>query len=132
MLSFSLLIPLMPGYAIRFGASTFVAGLVLSAYPLMQVIAASGRPTVVTLTSDISTYLSDGLNAFLIPPVDVDALAAKLRQVLADPEAAEVVASAARRVAKECFDYRATGRVLSETLGQVRERHDSRRPGRRT
>jgi len=40
MLSFSLLIPLMPGYAIRFGASTFVAGLVLSAYPLMQVIAA--------------------------------------------------------------------------------------------
>lgn len=40
MLSFSLVLPLLPGYAIRFGASTFVAGLVLSAYPLMQVIAA--------------------------------------------------------------------------------------------
>jgi len=40
MLSFSLLIPLMPGYAARFGAGPFVAGLVLSAYPLMQVIAA--------------------------------------------------------------------------------------------
>jgi DHA1 family tetracycline resistance protein-like MFS transporter len=40
MLSFSILIPLMPGYAARFGANTFVAGLVLSVYPLMQVIAA--------------------------------------------------------------------------------------------
>jgi DHA1 family tetracycline resistance protein-like MFS transporter len=40
MVSFGLLIPLMPGYALRFGASPFVAGLILSAYPLMQVIAA--------------------------------------------------------------------------------------------
>jgi len=40
MLSFSILIPLMPGYAARFGASPFVAGLVLAVYPLMQVIAA--------------------------------------------------------------------------------------------
>jgi DHA1 family tetracycline resistance protein-like MFS transporter len=40
MVSFGLLIPLMPGYALRFGASPLVAGLILSAYPLMQVIAA--------------------------------------------------------------------------------------------
>jgi DHA1 family tetracycline resistance protein-like MFS transporter len=40
MISFGLLIPLMPGYAERFGASPFIAGLILSAYPAMQVIAA--------------------------------------------------------------------------------------------
>ncbi len=40
MVSFGLLIPLMPSYAARFGASPFVAGLILSVYPLMQVIAA--------------------------------------------------------------------------------------------
>ncbi|NTW28089.1 MAG: major facilitator superfamily domain-containing protein 9 [Coriobacteriia bacterium] len=40
MLSFSLVLPLLPGYAEAFGASPFVTGLIFSAYPLMQVIAA--------------------------------------------------------------------------------------------
>jgi len=40
MLSFSLVLPLMPGYAKAFGANPFVTGLIFSAYPLMQVIAA--------------------------------------------------------------------------------------------
>ena len=94
---------------------------------------ASGRPTVVTSTSDIGTYLRDGFNAFLIPPDDVEALTAKLRQVLSAPEAAEVVASAGRCVAEECFDYRATGRVLSEALERMRMRmrRDDHRPDRR-
>lgn len=40
MLSFSLVLPLLPGYAETFGASPLVTGLIFSAYPLMQVIAA--------------------------------------------------------------------------------------------
>ncbi len=40
MLSFSLVIPLLPYYAEQFGASPAIAGLIFSAYPLMQVIAA--------------------------------------------------------------------------------------------
>ena len=40
MLSFSLVLPLLPGYAKAFGASPLVTGLIFSAYPLMQVIAA--------------------------------------------------------------------------------------------
>ena len=40
MISFALVLPLLPGYAARFGASVFVTGLVYSSYPLMQVIAA--------------------------------------------------------------------------------------------
>ena len=40
MLSFSLVLPLLPYYAKEFGASPMVAGLIFSAYPLMQVIAA--------------------------------------------------------------------------------------------
>lgn len=38
MISFALVLPLLPGYAERFGASLFVTGLIYSAYPLMQVI----------------------------------------------------------------------------------------------
>lgn len=40
MLSFSLVLPLLPGYAKAFGANPLVTGLIFSAYPLMQVIAA--------------------------------------------------------------------------------------------
>ena len=40
MLSFSLVLPLLPGYATRFGAIPLVTGLIFSGYPLMQVIAA--------------------------------------------------------------------------------------------
>ena len=39
MLSFSLVLPLLPYYATQFGASPAIAGLIFSAYPLMQVIA---------------------------------------------------------------------------------------------
>jgi DHA1 family tetracycline resistance protein-like MFS transporter len=40
MLSFSLVLPLLPGYAKEFGASPLVTGLLFSCYPLMQVFAA--------------------------------------------------------------------------------------------
>ena len=40
MLSFSLVLPLLPYYATRFGATPAIAGLIFSSYPLMQVIAA--------------------------------------------------------------------------------------------
>lgn len=39
MLSFSLVLPLLPYYAARFGASPALTGLIFSSYPLMQVIA---------------------------------------------------------------------------------------------
>jgi len=40
MLSFSLVLPLLPGYAKEFGAGPLVQGLMYSSYPLMQVFAA--------------------------------------------------------------------------------------------
>ena len=40
MLSFSLVLPLLPGYAKSFGAGPLVTGLIFSSYPLMQVFAA--------------------------------------------------------------------------------------------
>lgn len=79
---------------------------------------ASGRPTVVTRTSDISAYLTDGESAYLVPPDDVAALAEALRRVLADPDAAAAVGAAGRRVAVECFDYRQAGRRLADVIRQ--------------
>jgi glycosyltransferase involved in cell wall biosynthesis len=81
---------------------------------------ASGRPAVVTRTSDIAQYVTDGESAYLVPPDDVDALTARLRDVLADPAAAAIVGAAGRRVAESSFDYRVGGKTLAEALGRLR------------
>jgi glycosyltransferase involved in cell wall biosynthesis len=81
---------------------------------------ASGRPTIVTRTSDIAEYLTDGESAYLLPPGDLDALAERLRAVLADLGAASAVGASGRRVAEEHFDYRVTGRALAEALRRAR------------
>jgi glycosyltransferase involved in cell wall biosynthesis len=81
---------------------------------------AAGRPAVVTLTSDIGQYIVDGENGYLVPPDDLDALAAKLREVLSDPEKAAAVGARGRLVAKERFDYRVIGRDLGETFRRLR------------
>jgi glycosyltransferase involved in cell wall biosynthesis len=82
---------------------------------------ASGRPTVVTRTSDIADYVRDGESAYLVPPGDIDALTDALRRVLADPEAAAEVGAAGRRVAEDAFDYRVTGRTLASALRRHRD-----------
>lgn len=81
---------------------------------------AVGRPVVVTRTSDIGEYLEDGQSAFLAPPDDVEAFAARLRAALSDPGRAEVVGKAGRRVAERFFDYRVGGRLLAEAFDSVR------------
>jgi glycosyltransferase involved in cell wall biosynthesis len=86
---------------------------------------ASGRPTVVTVTSDIAEYLADGESALLIPPDDTDAVTAALRRALSDPERAARIGAAGHRVAVERFDYRQGGRTLAEAL----RRHRRSGPG---
>jgi len=81
---------------------------------------ASGRPVVVTRTSDIPEYLTDGESAYLAPPNDVDALAERLRSALAGPGAA-AIGAAGRLVAERCFDYRVGGAVLAEAFRHLRE-----------
>jgi glycosyltransferase involved in cell wall biosynthesis len=81
---------------------------------------ASGRPVIVTRTSDIAEYLADGESAYVVPPDDVDALEVRLRHVLGHPDEAAGVGAAGRRVAEESFDYRVGGRVLAEALRRLR------------
>jgi len=82
---------------------------------------ASGRPVIVTRTSDIAEYLVDGESAYLVPPDDEDALVTKLHRVLADPGAAAVVGAAGQRVAEESFDYRVAGHALAKELRRLNE-----------
>jgi glycosyltransferase involved in cell wall biosynthesis len=80
---------------------------------------ASGRPVIVTRTGDIAAYLTDGENAYLVPPGDEDALVQKLRLALSDPEAVAIGARG-RQVAEQCFDYRVAVRPLAAAISRLR------------
>ena len=89
---------------------------------------ASGRPVVVTRTSEIDRFLSDGESAYLVPPDDWRAFAAALRIPLEHPAEAEAVGREGRRVAEQVFDYRLGGRVLAEFVRSLAPR--ARRVGK--
>lgn len=79
---------------------------------------ATGRPVVVTETSDIGAYLTSD-SAFLVAPDDVGAFSAGLRMALSDLERAQRIGQAGRRVAQRCFDYRVVGRDLAAGLKRI-------------
>lgn len=60
---------------------------------------ASGRPVVMTDNPGVGDYVEHGVTGLLVPPDDVDAFAAALEALLADPQrCAEMGAAAAVRV----------------------------------
>lgn len=74
---------------------------------------ASGVPTVLTAVGDLPLYLRDGVDAYLVPPGDTAAFGARLREALADPDAA-AVGRQGRRTAAEKFDpAEHGGRILA-------------------
>jgi len=88
---------------------------------------ASGRPVVSNSVGEIARFVHDGESAFLAPPGDPVAYAARILDALADVEAAAAVGQAGRRVAEEAFDYRRHGpRLLAfmEALASQRATSD--------
>ncbi|MBN1460290.1 MAG: glycosyltransferase family 4 protein [Armatimonadetes bacterium] len=71
---------------------------------------ASGRPTVVTRTGELQEYLVDGQSAYLAPPDDSVAFAARLRHALLCRDEAEEVGRRGQELARDCFDYRENGK----------------------
>lgn len=72
----------------------------------------TGRPVVVTSTSDIGHYLRDGESAFLVPPDDVSAFAAALRRAAANPETAAAIGARGKAVFEAEFEVQlAVGRL---------------------
>ncbi|HWE92060.1 MAG TPA: glycosyltransferase family 4 protein [Pseudonocardiaceae bacterium] len=57
---------------------------------------ACGRPYVVTASRGLDGYLRDGEDGLVVPPGDVDALAAAVEKLLADPDRADAMGAAGR------------------------------------
>jgi glycosyltransferase involved in cell wall biosynthesis len=86
---------------------------------------ATGKPVVVTNTGDISKYLQDGVNAFLVPPDDTAAFARALRYVMLHPEDACVVGARGQKVAESEFNSDIHGVRIIEFVLSLRRLSDS-------
>ncbi len=90
---------------------------------------ATGRPVVVSAVGDIPRYLSDGVDAYLVPPDDARAFAERLRHVIGHEDEARRVASAGRETARARFDPAVHGTRMIGFIADLR-RARSRPAGR--
>lgn len=67
---------------------------------------ATGRPVISVNVGEISNYLSDGVNAYIVEPGDRDKLAEKIDQVLSCYESALETANRGKELANSVFNYR--------------------------
>ncbi|MBR3820754.1 MAG: glycosyltransferase [Kiritimatiellae bacterium] len=84
----------------------------------------TGRPVVVTGVGEISAFLKDGVNAYVVNPVRdrselAEKMAEKILAVLSDGKYADEIGASGRKVAEKCFDWRVYSRELNEWLSRV-------------
>jgi colanic acid/amylovoran biosynthesis glycosyltransferase len=77
---------------------------------------AAGVPVIASRLGGLSEHIVSGQNGLLVEPNDVQALAAALRKVLADPDEAARWTEAARSTMLEKLDIRATARRYQELI----------------
>ena len=80
--------------------------------------AASGRPIVATDLRGCREIVREGVNGFLVPPRDIEALAAAIRRCLASPQLRAAFGQAGRALVEAEF---AEGGVIERTLTVYRD-----------
>jgi glycosyltransferase involved in cell wall biosynthesis len=80
---------------------------------------AAGLPAVVTTVGNIPDLVGDGVEALLVPPKDVGALAAALEAVLIDPRRRQALGSNAHALAKARFSIDAAVEKLDLAITEM-------------
>ena len=90
---------------------------------------ASGRATIASRVGDVPRYLTDGVNALIVPSTSVEDIQNTLRQCLKDRARLQVIGNAGREVAERHFSYEVTGAILNNLLRRVRPGRPAASPG---
>ena len=78
---------------------------------------ACGRPTITTDAPGCRETVTDGVNGYLVPVKDVDAIVAAMERMLDDSEKTATMAAEARRIAEERYDVRNVNSTIRRTMG---------------
>lgn len=78
---------------------------------------ACGRPAITTDAPGCRETVADGVNGYLVPVRDVDAIVEAMERLLDDPAKTAQMALAARRIAEEVYDVRKINRKIRQTMG---------------
>jgi glycosyltransferase involved in cell wall biosynthesis len=83
---------------------------------------AMGRPIITTDAPGCRETVMDGVNGFLVPIKNVDALVEKMEYFLHNPRECERMGQESRKLVEQKFDVHQVNQVILETiLGQVNE-----------
>jgi glycosyltransferase involved in cell wall biosynthesis len=82
---------------------------------------ATGKAVVVTAVGEIPKFLTDGENAFISVPDDVDAFAYKLKEALDDPDRAKTIGERGRELVDTVFHPVLQARKMLEFFHELRK-----------
>ncbi len=77
---------------------------------------ACGRPTITTEAPGCRETVTDGVNGYLVPVKDVDAIVAAMEKIIADPAKTAEMAKAARLIAEEKYDVNKVNMIIRNTM----------------
>ena len=78
---------------------------------------ATGRPLIVADAVGCREVVRDGENGFLVPPRNPRSIVRAMTRLIEQPELAERMGRASRRMAEGIFDVRRVNETISETMG---------------
>ena len=78
---------------------------------------ACGRPTITTDAPGCRETVADGVNGYLVPVKDVDAIVEAMEKMLDDPEKTAAMAAQARRICEDRYDVRKVNHTICQTMG---------------
>ena len=101
------------------GSSVFVLPSYREGFPRStQEAMAIGRAVITTDSVGCKETVIDGLNGFLVPPYEYEALVRKMEYFIQNPGTIDTMGLESRRIAEEKFDvHKANDRLLKMVLG---------------
>ena len=89
---------------------------------------ASGKPVVCTDSGGVKEIVADGVNGFIVPARDPEALARRICQLLSDKGLRDRMGRAGRSIAGEKFDWKAIALKTKRLYEEVLASHGRRNP----